>query len=426
MASLCLLFHLNQSCGIFLFMKILHIISQSPDFTGSGKFIQELIRQSTRRGHENYLVAGVQADFEMPGSIIDPDHCLFVRFDGKDLDYPIPGMSDVMPYPSSIFSKLGQADRAAYLKAFEKKIRQALDRFQPELLHTHHLWVVSALARTLAPKMPMVTTCHGTCLRQHYLCPDMGESITANLQKIDQIIALSCDQRQTLVKTMGVDPLKIRVISGGYNPACFFYEPKAFHGVVELAYAGKLSSAKGVPWLLKSLEQIRDLPFRLHMAGSSSGREKERCLALARRLGSKVVYHGSLSHAGLGVLMRSAHIFILPSFYEGIPLVLMEALACGCRIITTALPGVTEIFRIQDHATMVKLVDLPKLKTIDTPHAKDMVNLESLLAKTVKQGIEEMFKTAEPDMVFVDSATSQFTWEKIFSRIETVYARVCR
>ncbi|WP_300458666.1 glycosyltransferase family 4 protein [Desulfobacula sp.] len=406
-------------------MKILHIISQSPDFTGSGKFILELIRQSAIKGHENYLVAGVQAEFEMPGSVIDPDHCLFVRFDGKDLDYPIPGMSDVMPYPSSVFSTLGQADHVAYQRVFEEKIRQAMDRFQPELLHTHHLWVVSALARTIAPGIPMVTTCHGTCLRQHYLCPDIGRQIKKDLQKIDQIIALSGDQRQTIVETLGVDPLKIHVISGGYNPSCFFYDPKAFHGVVELVYAGKLSSAKGVPWLLKSLEQIGDLPFRLHMAGSSTGREKERCLALARRLGSKVVYHGPLSHAGLGALMRSAHIFILPSFYEGLPLVLMEALACGCRIITTALPGAKEIFGT-DHAFMIKMIDLPKLKTIDTPHAKDMVNLESLLARTVKQGIEDILTTAEPDRVFVDSVTSQFTWEKIFLRIETVYTRVCR
>lgn len=357
----------------------------------------------------------------MPESLIAKDHCLFARFDGKDLAFPIPGMSDVMPYHSTVFSSLCEADMTLYQRTFTKIIQQAVDRFQPDILHTHHLWVVSALARSLAPKIPMVTTCHGTCLRQHYLCPDVGRHITKDLQKIDRIIALSCDQKKKIVHTIGADPSRINVISGGYNQACFFYEPKTFHGVVELLYAGKLSSAKGVPWLLKSLEQITDLPFRLHMAGSSSGGEKERCLALARALGEKVVYHGSLSHEKLGELMRKSHIFVLPSFFEGLPLVLMEALACGCRIVSTALPGAKEILGT-DYNTMIKLVDLPALKTIDTPYEKDKAILETLLAKILKQTIEEVIKKVEPDMAYVLSATRQFTWEKIYQKIEKVYA----
>ncbi|MCK5350569.1 MAG: glycosyltransferase family 4 protein [Desulfobacula sp.] len=402
-------------------MKILHIISQSPDFTGSGKFIREIIRQSTRNNHENYLVAGSQADFEMSRALIAKDRCIFVRFDGKDLDYPIPGMSDVMPYQSSVFSKLSKHDMAAYKKVFKNKIQQAITRFQPDILHTHHLWVVSALARTAALKIPMVTTCHGTCLRQHYLCPDIGRQLTKDLQRIDQIIALSRDQKQNIVKTIGADPLNINVISGGYNQVHFFNEPKKFDGIVDLVYAGKLSSAKGVPWLLKSLDRIRDLPFRLHMAGSSSGREKQVCLKLVGKLGSKVVYHGPLSHDKLGELMRRSHIFILPSFFEGLPLVLMEALACGCRIITTALPGVKEIFGT-DHNTMVKMIDLPELKTIDTPHEKDKGDLENLLAKILKHSIESVLGNEEPDIDYICSATGQFTWEKVFLRIEKVYA----
>ena len=227
-------------------MKILHIISQSPDFTGSGKFIQEIIRQSRINNHENYLVAGAQADFKLPDSLLDREHFNFVRFGGKDLNYPIPGMSDVMPYRSTVFSTLSAADIISYKTVFKKKIQQAIERFQPDVLHTHHLWVVSALTRAIAPDIPMVTTCHGTCLRQHYLCPDIHQTTTPALQKIDQIVALSQDQKKNIEETIGTDPSKIRVISGGYNPACFYNTPKKFNGTVELVYAGKLSSAKGV------------------------------------------------------------------------------------------------------------------------------------------------------------------------------------
>ena len=94
-------------------MRILHLISQTPDFTGSGKFVQQLIRQSTEKGHDNFLLAGVQSDFSLPDRapyrFIEEKNCMFVTFDGQDIQYCIPGMSDVMPYQSTVFSTLCDA-----------------------------------------------------------------------------------------------------------------------------------------------------------------------------------------------------------------------------------------------------------------------------------------------------------------------------
>jgi glycosyltransferase involved in cell wall biosynthesis len=401
-------------------MKILHIISQAPDFTGSGKFIQQILLQGRKKGHDNFLVAGIQKEFMLPQGLIDDGHCAFVQFDGRDLNFPIPGMSDVMPYESRVFSRMGQQDLAAYHQAFETKIRQAMDRFRPDILHTHHLWIVSAIARRLSPGIPMITSCHGTCLRQHVLCPEISAKITADLTRIDHVIALSRSQKQEIVRTIGTDPQSIHVVSGGYNDACFFHAPKAFDGVVELVYAGKLSHAKGVPWLLKSLAKIRHLPFRLHLAGNSSGREKARCLELADILKEKVIYHGPLSHDALGDLLRNAHVFVLPSFFEGLPLVLMEALACGCRLVSTALPGVRELLA-DDDTPMVTLLDLPPLETIDTPFEADMPDLEGRLAAVLEKTILQVLSGPEPDWDYACTKSFPYTWEKIFSKIDRVY-----
>jgi glycosyltransferase involved in cell wall biosynthesis len=406
-------------------MKILHVISQAPDFTGSGKFIQQIITQSRENGYDNFLVAGVQADFTLPAGLIEPDRCCLVRFDGKDLDFPIPGMSDVMPYESRVFATLSRHELTAYYQAFETKIRQAADRFSPDVLHTHHLWIVSAIARRICPDIPMVTSCHGTCLRQHVLCPEISARITADLTDIDHVMALSRSQKQEIIQTIGTGPEKIHLVSGGYNDACFFHVPKSFDGVVELVYAGKLSAAKGVPWLLNSLARIRDLPFRLHMAGNSSDREKQICLALAGRLGEKAVYHGPLSHEDLGALLRKAHVFVLPSFFEGLPLVLMEALACGCRLVATALPGVKELLA-DDGNDMIQLLDLPPLKTIDTPFETDLPRLEARLSRVLKNTIQEVAAGNEPDWEYACAKTFPYTWEKIFSKIDRVYQTAAR
>nr|NJM04637.1 glycosyltransferase family 4 protein [Desulfobacula sp.] len=127
-----------------------------------------------------------------------------------------------------------------------------------------------------------------------------------------------------------------------------------------------------------------------------------------------------MSHDALGALMRRCHVFVLPSFFEGLPLVLMEALASGCRIIATALPGVTEILGTQE-SPMVSLIPLPELKTIDTPHPKDEEGLEIELAHILGRVTDAVVKGPAPDPDSVRSLSEPYTWGKIYKKIEAVY-----
>ena len=77
---------------------------------------------------------------------------------------------------------------------------------------------------------------------------------------------------------------------------------------------------------------------------TGSRAEKAECLALAAQLGEeRVTVHGPMLQAELADLFKQAHIFVLSSLFEGLPLVLLEALACGCRLVATDLPGVREV-----------------------------------------------------------------------------------
>ena len=78
------------------------------------------------------------------------------------------------------------------------------------------------------------------------------------------------------------------------------------------------------------------------VAGSGAGEEADRLRTRMLAMAPTVVLHGQLSQAALAELMRTCAVFVLPSFYEGLGLVLVEALACGCRLVATALPGVQE------------------------------------------------------------------------------------
>ena len=403
-------------------MRILHIISQIPDLTGSGKYLQAIMRCAAQRGHENFLVAGVQGDFGLDASVIGDRSCRYIRFDGKDLDFPVPGMSDVMPYRSSVFSELSRQQLALYAKAFANVVRDAVLLFKPDILHSHHLWIASSVARDCVPDLPLVTTCHSTCLRQYSLCGGLGETLSLNLRKLDKIMALSNFQKKEISDIHGIDPGQIEVIGGGYDDSLFYPAEKAASGPIELLYAGKLSRSKGVPWLLQSLQHLVDYPWVLHLAGEGSGSEKEQCLDLAARFGDRVVLHGSLDHARLAALMRKAHIFVLPSFSEGLPLVLMEALTSGCRLITTSLPGIREI--LGDHVgRMIHMLDIPELETVDVPFDKDLPRLEDMLVAALRTGIGEVEKHRQPDMEVAGRVTAGYTWPQVFAKIEGVYEK---
>lgn len=404
-------------------MRILHLISQIPNFTGSGKYLQAIIKCASAKGHENFLVAGLQGDFRLPSSVITDRNCRYIMFDGKDLDFPIPGMSDVMPYRSSIFSTLTSQQLAAYQDTFKNFIQEAVRAFQPDILHSHHLWIASSVARDCLPDIPMVTTCHSTCLRQYNLCPTIGRVMSRNFRKIDGIMALSAFQKQEIIDIHDIAPERIEVVGGGYDGDIFYPGQKSLTGPVRILYAGKLSRSKGVPWLLQALRPLEDLPWTLDLAGDGSGVEKQLCLDLAAQWGSRVVIHGSVDHDRLARLMRMAHIFILPSFSEGLPLVLMEALACGCRIIATALPGIREILG-GSYNRMVQLVGIPELETVDTPYDKDLQHLEDLLVTAVRRGIAEVVEKGEPDMAFIKRMTAGSTWGEVFARIDSLYIRV--
>ncbi|WP_321492569.1 glycosyltransferase family 4 protein [uncultured Desulfobacter sp.] len=406
-------------------MKVLHVLSQMPDFTGSGKTVQAIIRQSCASGHENFLVAGIQDDFKSDPSLLPPDHTEFVRFNHGGLNFRLPGMSDVMPYPSTVFSLMDKDQICRYETAFRKALQRAREKFRPDLIHTHHLWIVSKTARQIFSDLPMATSCHGTCLRQYFLCPGLDRELGNTLKDIDAVFCLSRHQRQQIRDIHKIAAQKLHIVGAGFEKKIFYPGRKPEKGPVEIVYAGKLSRSKGVPWLLAALKKVSAPNYRLHLAGTGTGPEKQECLALAADLKGRVKVHGPLPHESLARLMRSAHLFVLPSFFEGLPLVLMEALSCGCRVLTTALPGTREIFEDTLSHDMVRLLELPALETVDTPFQRDMPVLEQALAHALEVSITKADKNRQPDLPQINALTGSYTWESVFSKMEKIYQTVC-
>jgi len=399
--------------------RILHVLSQRPSRTGSGITLDSLVALAEGPRWHQAAVVGVpwnDTGFTV-GSL--PTHRLFpVRFGHPeaDLPFPVPGMSDVMPYPSSVWSRLQTDQLAAYRRIWRRHLQHVIGTFRPHLIHSNHIWLVSSLLKDLAPDLPVVTTSHATGLRQMDLTPHLRHEVIAGCRRNDHFLALRGDHARQLTETLGVEPARATVCGVGFRED-FFHAgaPHPPRDPGHLLYVGKYSRAKGLPWLLDAFTTLhREHPdLVLHIAGDGAGAEAEGLRARMQAMAPQVVLHGMLDQPGLADLMRRCTLMVLPSFYEGVPLVLVEAAACGCRLVATDLPGVRE--EIAPHlGAALRSVPLPRLQNVDVPLAADLPALVHNLREALAASLAEPAGPT-PDL-------GRFTWQAVFRRVERVWS----
>jgi glycosyltransferase involved in cell wall biosynthesis len=399
--------------------RILHLLSQRPSLTGSGVALEALVRGAAERGFEQAVVVGAPADDPAPAvGELTPEHIHPLIFGAAPLDFALPGMSDVMPYPSSRFAALSQAQLAAYRGAWGAHLERVLADFEPDLIHSHHLWLLSSLVKDVAPTVPVVVHVHATGLRQMQLCPHLRDEVRRKLARNERFAVLHGAQQDEVAALLGVDRTRIAVVGSGFREELFHGRgrPPATPTVL---YAGKYSHAKGLPWLLDAVERLaaRHPGLAVEVAGSGAGAEAE---VLRRRMEAmaSVKLLGQLSQAELGERMRAASVFVLPSLYEGLPLVLVEAMACGTRLVSTALPGVVaELAR--ELGDGLELVPVPRLRTADEPVADDQPAFVDALEAALERSLAAGPVRGQP----VERIRS-FTWGAVCERVAELWAEL--
>ena len=116
-------------------------------------------------------------------------------------------------------------------------------------------------------------------------------------------------------------------------------------GPLDVLTVGRLVPDKGQALLLRALARLRDagVPVRLTIVGD--GPDRRALERLAGRLGvsDRVEFTGALGQPEVAARLRGADVFCLPSFAEGLPVVLMEAMAQGLPVIATRIAAVAEL-----------------------------------------------------------------------------------
>jgi len=408
--------------------RILHILSQQPSRTGSGVTLDAIARLAEARHWHQAAVVGVPVSNPQPQVGNLPEESIFpVTFaespatdQSADLPFPVPGMSDVMPYPSSVWSRLSVEQLERYRWVWKKHLAQVIARFKPDVIHSNHLWLVSSLLPQIAPDIPKLATCHATGLRQMHLCPHLKNEVVAGCSQLDRILALRQDHKEQLVQTLGIHPDRVTVVGVGFREDVFHCRKGVHPDPRSILYVGKYSRAKGLPWLLEAFAEVsKQVPGAvLHVAGDGAGEEADKLRQQMKNQHPGVLLHGQLGQHDLANLMRRCQVCVLPSFYEGVPLVLAEAAACGCRIVATDLPGVEEQLTPYLGPVLHK-VATPPLQGLDTPDPAGLPAFVNDLQKQLKSALsaaENSLPASARSIYF-----HPLTWSAVFDRVETTW-----
>lgn len=139
---------------------------------------------------------------------------------------------------------------------------------------------------------------------------------------------------------------KLRVVHCGVDTD-HFRPPKASsdNGVPRIVQVGRLVAVKGQPVLLAAAAALRDRghEFRLELVGDGPDRNELSELAARLQLSDRTVFHGALSHGQVRDVLAGASVMCLPSFAEGVPVVLMEAMAMEVPVLTSRIMGIPEL-----------------------------------------------------------------------------------
>lgn len=240
-------------------------------------------------------------------------------------------------------SERGVLVHLVYLCEAAWVVRQAralgLDR-----LHAHfgtNPATVAMLAHALGGP-PWSMTVHGP---EEFDAP-VALSLPEKLARADFAVAVSSFGRAQLMRR--ADPARwgrIAVIRCGIVPADFPAALPLPPGPLRLVCIGRIAEQKGQLVLIEAFARLAagQPGVSLVLAGDGPMRPAVEAAIAARGLAGRVTITGWLDEAGVRAALAAAHALVLPSLAEGLPVVIMEAMAAGRPVISTFVAGIPEL-----------------------------------------------------------------------------------
>jgi glycosyltransferase involved in cell wall biosynthesis len=213
-----------------------------------------------------------------------------------------------------------------------------------------------------------VAHAHGYDITLRALSSASKRWLYRKLHEMDALVTVSELGKQRLITTLGLDSAKIHVIPCGVDIPPPRETPRHEDSPLILC-VGRMVPKKGQRITLEAFARASEFVPGLRLEFIGDGPELESCRAFAadKKLLERVVFHGSKSQDFVMERMKAADIFALHSVTapdgdeEGLPVALLEAMACGLPVLTTRHAGIPEAVIDGEHGYLVNERDAEAL-----------------------------------------------------------------
>ncbi len=229
-------------------------------------------------------------------------------------------------------------------------------------LHVHFGGSVATVGMltSIAWQIPYSLTIHGP--EEFY---DVGPSFLE--QKIRLATFVTCISHYCRSQLLKISPIagwpRFHVCRLGVQTSVFAPVPSTGRRVLHIVNVGRLHPAKGQMILLNAFRELNRLGHsaRLSIVGDGVGIDALRNFIRKNDLEDFVTLHGALSHPATRELLATADLFVLPSFAEGVPVALMEAMSMEIACISTYVAGIPELIESGEQGLLVPPSSVPEL-----------------------------------------------------------------
>ena len=242
-------------------------------------------------------------------------------------------------------------DNLAYIFTQRIAVRKHLKENKYDVIHIHtsreFLFLKDVLLAKMISKVthvPIVMTIHVGAIETVFnrIGWFKHNSIVVLNKYVSKTIFLSKVMREDFIEA-GLHEKKSIVLYNFHNftPTIKVPEKK---DELQLLYVGAIHREKGILELLHAIEQMPELKCHLNICGKLTDYSiKDEVETLKAKLSDRVSFLGYVAGEDKTLLYKQSDILVLPSYHEGLPLVIMEALGAGCAIMATKVGAIPEV-----------------------------------------------------------------------------------
>jgi phosphatidylinositol alpha-1,6-mannosyltransferase len=222
-------------------------------------------------------------------------------------------------------------------------------------LALHRLTGLPYILRVCGPDIP------GFERRYGMLYPLLTPLIKATWHGATRLIA-KCEQEAAMMRA--VDPrLTIDLIPNGVDLRAFRPAPISDGGPLRIICVARLIERKGQQHLIEAVRRLKDLgvTVELELVGEGDARPANEAQARSLGVSDRVHFAGYVPREQIAAHYAAAHVFVLPSYNEGMSVATLEAMAAGLPTVVTRTGGTAELVRDGSTGLTFEWADIPAL-----------------------------------------------------------------